>query len=184
MRGCLVGCGFVSRYHLAAWARQSLGKLVAVCDLDPARAEAAGRVANCAWYTDVETMLDHERPDFVEIATRPESHLPLVRIAASRGVHVLCQKPAAPSLGELREMIGVCDRANIRFMVHENFRWRACNLRLKEELEAGRVGSAFRLTVAMHDTRCLRAEGLADQPYFRDMPRLILYEIGPHAIDF
>src|SRR4051794_991388 len=113
MRGCLIGCGFVSRFHLDAWKRQSLGKLVAVCDLDPEKAEAAGRIAGCAWYADAETMLERERPSFVEIATRPESHLPLVQLAASRGVHVLCQKAAAPSLDELREMIKVCDRANV-----------------------------------------------------------------------
>jgi predicted dehydrogenase len=35
----------------------------------------------------------------------------------------------------------------------------------------------------MHDQRCLRPGGLSLQPYFAEMPRLILYEIGPHAID-
>src|SRR6516162_121970 len=63
----------------------------------------------------------------VQISTK--SHLTLVRLAAENGVHVLCQKPIAPTLGELEEMIAICKRADVRFMVHENFRWRSWYLR-------------------------------------------------------
>src|SRR5262245_48826550 len=97
-RGCLVGCGYVSQFHLEAWAYQSLGRLTAVCDRDEAKARAGCRHGVCAAYTDAEEMLARERPDFVEICTRPESHLELVRLAAAAGVHVLCQKPIAPNL--------------------------------------------------------------------------------------
>jgi predicted dehydrogenase len=183
LRGCLIGCGYVSQFHLAGWTRQTRGRLVAVCDLDEAKAKAACRYGVCTAYTDAEEMLAVERPDFVEICTRPESHLALVRLAADHGAHVLCQKPIAATLGELREMIAACERAGVRFMVHENFRWRSWYQRLKEELDTGRIGRPFHLGLTMHDQRCLEPGGLAAQPYFADMPRLILYEIGPHAID-
>jgi predicted dehydrogenase len=183
LRGCLIGCGYVSQFHLDGWTRQTRGRLVAVCDLDEAKAKAACQYGVCTAYTDAGAMFQRERPDFVEICTRPESHLPLVRLAAEHGVHVLCQKPIAPTLDELREMMTVCDQAGVRFMVHENFRWRSWYLRMKAELEAGRLGTPFRLGLTMHDQRCLEPDGLKDQPYFFDYPRLILYEIGPHAID-
>ncbi len=183
LRGCLIGCGYVSQFHLEGWARQKLGRLVAVCDLDADKARAACKHGVCTAYTDAREMFERERPDFVEICTRPESHLPLVRLAAEHGLHVLCQKPIAHTLDELREMMAVCDRAGVRFMVHENFRWRSWYLRMKAELDAGRLGVPFRLGLTMHDQRCLKPNGLADQPYFFDYPRLILYEIGPHAID-
>ena len=184
MRGCLVGCGFVSRFHLAAWTSQSRGRIVAVCDLDHAKAADASRAAACNAYADAAEMLRRERPDFVEICTQPDSHLALVTLAAEHGAHVLCQKPAAPTLDALREMIAVCAGAGVRLMIHENFRWRAWNLRLKAALDSGLVGEPFRLSLAMHDPRCLLTDGLSDQPYFAVMSRLILYEIGPHAIDF
>src|SRR5262249_40853043 len=183
-RGCLIGCGYVSQFHLDALTRQTRGRLTAVCDIDLAKAKAACRYGVCTAYTNAAEMLERERPDFVEICTRPESHLPLVRLAADHGTHVLCQKPIAPTLDELREMMAACDQAGARFMVHENFRRRRWNLRLKEELDASRLGTPFRLCLNLHDQRCLKANGLAEQPYFFDMPRLILYQIGPHAIDF
>src|SRR6516165_9439557 len=182
-KGCLIGCGYVSQFHLEGWTRQKRGGLVAVCDLDEAKATAARKFGVCTAYTDAALMLQREKPDFVEICTRPESHLTLVRLAAENGVHVLCQKPIAPTLGELEEMIAICKRADVRFMVHENFRWRSWYLRMKAELSSGNLGTPFRLGVEMHDQRCLKQNGLADQPYFYQMPRLILYEIGPHAID-
>ena len=80
-------------------------------------------------------------------------------------------------------MTTLCSRADVRLMIHENFRWRAWYLRMKEEMDRGTVGRPFRLRLAMYDQRCLRPGGLSLQPYFADMARLILYEIGPHAID-
>jgi predicted dehydrogenase len=183
LRGCLIGCGYVSQFHLEGWARQRLGRLVAVCDLDLARAQRACQHGVCTAYTDPREMLEREKPDFVEICTRPESHLTLIRLAAELGVHVLCQKPIAPTLGELIEMTRVCEQAGVRFMVHENFRWRGWYSRMKAELDGGRPRQPFRMGLTMHDQRCLQAGGLDSQPYFFDYPRLILYEIGPHAID-
>ena len=44
-----------------------------------------------------EEMFDGERLDFVDVATRPDSHLPLVRLAAGRKTPVICQKSMAPT---------------------------------------------------------------------------------------
>src|SRR4051794_14902291 len=100
-RGGLIGCGYVAAFHLEAWTRQTRGRLVAVCDRERERAEKACAYGVCTAYGDAAEMLARERLDFVEICTRPEAHLPLVRLAAAQGVPILCQKPAAPSLGEL-----------------------------------------------------------------------------------
>jgi D-apiose dehydrogenase len=183
LRGALIGCGYVSQFHLAAWTQQKSGRLIAVCDMDLDRARGACAHGVCTAYADAAEMFARERLDFVEICTRPESHLSLTRQAAEHGVHVLCQKPAAPSLAELGEMIAFCAERDVCLMVHENFRWRIWYRRLKEEMLRGTVGRPFRLRLAMHDQRCLRPGGLDAQPYFTDMPRLILYEIGPHDLD-
>ena len=43
--------------------------------------------------------------------------------AAARGVHIICQKPLAPTLAESRRIVENAESAGVRFMVHENFRW-------------------------------------------------------------
>ncbi|HEX7547817.1 MAG TPA: Gfo/Idh/MocA family oxidoreductase, partial [Candidatus Methylomirabilis sp.] len=90
-------------------------------------------------YADFATMLDKEKPDAVDIVTPAETHAPLARIAADRGVHLMCQKPMVPTLAEAEALVrDVGDR--VRFMVHENFRFRPQYVMAREWLEAGRVG--------------------------------------------
>ncbi|HEX8202987.1 MAG TPA: Gfo/Idh/MocA family oxidoreductase [Isosphaeraceae bacterium] len=106
LRGALIGCGFVSRFHLEGWARVPDVRLIALCDLDAVRLRRASALAPGArLYERAEALLAAERPDFVEIRTRPESHRALVELAARHGAHVLCQKPAAPDRADLEAMI-------------------------------------------------------------------------------
>lgn len=184
LRGALIGCGFVARYHLAAWRRIAEAELVALSDLRPERLDWAGTlIPEARRYRDVAALLKSEALDFAEICTRPGAHRALVEQAAAAGVHVLCQKPAAETRADLLAMIAACDRANVRLMIHENWRFRPWYRALKSEIDAGRIGRPIRLRLSHSDSRALRSDGFADQPYFATMPRLILFEMGPHLID-
>ena len=58
LRGTVIGCGFFAENHFNAWATIPDVELVAVCDLDPAKAEsAAERFGATRHYTDAATML-------------------------------------------------------------------------------------------------------------------------------
>jgi len=184
MRGALVGCGYVSQFHLRAWRQVPNVRIAAVCDLDPRRvAERATEFAVEATYTDLTHMLDEIRPHFIDIATRPQSHLSLIAEAADRGVHVLCQKPIAGSLGELEEMIRVCERASIRLCVNENWRWRPWHRQMRRLVTCGSIGRPYFLRFIARSSRLFQSEVLNRQPYFAEMPRLIVYETGVHLID-
>ncbi len=184
LRGALIGCGFVAGHHLDGWRRQSGAKLAALCDLDPARLKAASaHFPDTALHHDAAALFATERLDFVEICTRPESHRPLVELAARHGVNVLCQKPVALNRAELVAMIDACDRAGVRFMVHENWRFRPWNRALRAALDRGTIDRPIRLRIAHRDPRALLPDGFATQPYFSSMTRLILFEMGCHLVD-
>ncbi len=184
LRGALIGCGFVSQYHLEAWRQQTGAGLVAVCDLDEERLERAGSmVPEADRFRNVDALLSEVPLDFVEICTRPESHVALVALAARHGAHVLCQKPAALVRADLVAMIDVCERAGVRLMIHENWRFRPWYRALRAALDAGTIGRPIRLRLVHRDTRALRPGGFADQPYFTTMPHLLLLEMGCHLID-
>ena len=184
LRGALIGCGFVSRYHLEAWRLTDDASIVALCDIDPVRlAEAGTRIPQASRFPSASAMFRETELDFVEICTRPESHLALVELAADHGVHVLCQKPSALNRADLLAMISACERSGLRFMVHENWRFRPWLRAIKREVDQGTVGKPIRLRISHRDTRAIRPDGFRDQPYFASMPRLILFEMGPHLID-
>ncbi|MHC5541115.1 Gfo/Idh/MocA family protein, partial [Singulisphaera rosea] len=112
LRGGLIGCGFVSQHHIEGWKTIPTARIVALCDLDPSRLQSAGsRLPEARLYADAMSMLTSESLDFVEICTPPESHQALVELAAGRGLHILCQKPAAPTRPELLAMLEACDSA-------------------------------------------------------------------------
>lgn len=128
-------------------------------------------------------MFARESLDFVEICTRPNAHPALVSLTAEHGVHVLCQKPAAETREDLVAMMATCERAGTRLMFHENWRFRAWYRAFRTHLDHGTIGRPLRLRLSHRDTRALRPDGFSDQPYFTQMPRLILFEMGCHLID-
>ena len=184
LRGALIGCGFVSQYHLSAWRDQPEANLLSICDLDPERLERAGAlVPEARRFRDAPALFAEMSPDFVEICTRPGSHPALVDLAARHGTHVLCQKPAALTRDDLLAMIASCERSGVRLMIHENWRFRSWYRVLGEAIAAGAIGRPIRLRLSHRETRALRPGGFGDQPYFTTMPRLILLEMGCHLVD-
>jgi D-apiose dehydrogenase len=183
--GAVMGCGFVSRFHLEAWSRASGATLIAICDRDPSRLARASELAPSArTYTDAAALFDNEGTlDFVEICTLPESHVELVTLAAGHGVDILCQKPAANDRDDFRAMIDVCERARVRLMIHENWRFRPWYRAMRGLIDSGAIGRPIRLRLAHRETRALRPDGFANQPYLKTMPRLILMDMGCHLVD-
>lgn len=95
----LIGCGFYAQNHLNAWTdlRSQNAELVAVCDQDPVKAEAAGKRFGAAWFTDARTMLESTQIDLLDITTRMGSHRALAALAAERKIAATVQKPFAPN---------------------------------------------------------------------------------------
>lgn len=188
LRIAFAGAGTISAYHLTGWKQTPGVELVAICDaaLEKARARAIEFGVSRA-YTNFATMLDKEKPDAVDIVTPVETHAPLARIAADRGVHVMCQKPMAPTLAEAEALVrDVGDR--VRFMVHENFRFRPQYLTAREWLEAGRVGDPTHACMTVRSSGLLSLDGttpllLQRQPYLQAFPRLLIFEALIHHLD-
>ena len=106
--------------------------------------------------------------DFVEICTRPDSHRELVELAAAHGVARPLPEAGRPVAARAAGDDRGCDRAGIRLMIHENWRFRPWYRAIRAEIDAGTIGRPIRLRIAHRDTRALRPDGFADQPYFAD----------------
>ncbi|HUG90126.1 MAG TPA: cyclase family protein [Planctomycetaceae bacterium] len=185
LRGLCIGAGYFSRYHLDAWRRIPEVEIAAVCDIDPGKAAQAAREFSLAGtWSDAAAALDAVQPDFVDIVTPPDTHLALVEQAARRGVAVICQKPLAPDDETACRLADVVDRSGIPFMVHENFRFQPWHREIKRLLEAGVIGRLHSLSFRSRPGDGWRPDAYLDrQPYFREMPRLLVHETGVHFID-
>src|SRR5690606_31843470 len=99
----LIGCGFFAANHLHSW-RDLKGEdadLVAVCDIDPAKARAAAEQCGVPrWYTDAAEMFAKEQIDLVDITTRMDTHRKLAEMSTAKGIATIVQKPFAPTFDD------------------------------------------------------------------------------------
>src|SRR3990170_4280048 len=129
-------------------------------------------------------MIDAERPDFVDIITPPDTHEEICEYAGRRGVHIICQKPLAPTYETSVGIVDTARAAGVRFMVHENFRWQPWYRAIKRVQLDGTIGVFTHIHFAMRTGDGWGPDAyLARQPFFRDYPRLLVYETGVHFID-
>lgn len=180
LRFATVGAGFWSPYQLAAWQELPGVQCVAVCDRDRDRVEKLAAASNVpAIYTDAAEMIERERPDFLDIVTDAAGHVPLVKLAADRKIHVICQKPMALTLDDCEDLVAACRKAGVSFAVHENWRWQAALRRVKELLVEGVIGLPFRCRIDMISG----FDVFANQPNLRSEERFILADMGCHLFD-
>ncbi|QYD72919.1 Gfo/Idh/MocA family oxidoreductase [Paraburkholderia edwinii] len=180
LKGALIGCGFFARNHLHAWRDIRDVQLVALCDADEVRLQAAGREFGIErLYTDAAALLKNERLDFVDIATTVASHRPLVELAASAGVAAICQKPFAKTLDDAYAMVDACREAGVPLMVHENFRWQSAIQAVGKALRNGEIGAPFWGRVSFRSA----FDVFSGQPYLATGERFIVEDLGIHILD-
>lgn len=185
LRGVGLGAGYFAPFQYEAWTRIPEAKIVAIYNRTESKARAMMDAYGVPrYYGDWKEMIDRERPDFADIITPPETHEEMCAFLASRGVHIVCQKPLAPTYDAACRIVENARSAGVRFMVHENWRWQPWYRKIKSIQQAGEIGEFTHLhfRMRMGDGWSERAY-LDRQPFFRDYPRLLIYETGVHFVD-
>ncbi|MFB0523543.1 MAG: Gfo/Idh/MocA family protein [Candidatus Bathyarchaeia archaeon] len=92
------------------------------------------------YYSDYEEMFEREEMDAVIITAYTSCHLDLVRKAARRGIHILCDKPLETSIKKAKEIANIVEKDGIKFMMSYPFRYSFVFRKTKELLEKGAIG--------------------------------------------
>jgi len=182
-RGVIIGAGHFAEVQLDAWRSVKGAEIVAVYDIDTARADALAAKYSIRSYPDFNRMMAEVKPDFVDICTSPDSHFEYVRHAADSGLPILCQKPLAPTLEESEALVRYAEDRNVPLMVNENWRWQAWYRHIKRILDEGRLGDVFYTKFMMRTGDGWGDEPYTVQPYFKNMEKFLMFETGIHFID-
>jgi predicted dehydrogenase len=126
------------------------GKLVAVCDVNPAFKDFAAR-SDIRYYQDYSRLLEKEEIDGVIIAVPPHLHLQIGAAFAQRGVHLLVEKPITPTIEQADELIGEAERNRVQLLVGHMQRFDPNVVHAKKMIHTGELGeiTGFQLTSAM-----------------------------------
>ncbi len=135
----IVGCGRIGMRH--AEHIQKLAQLVAVCDIDSAKATAFSEKFNCKAYQHIEDMLANEKDiDVVSICSPNGLHAKHSILSLEAGFHVLCEKPMAINVQDCGEMIKTAERMNKRLFAIKQNRFNPPVAAVKKLIDENKLG--------------------------------------------
>ena len=154
----VLGASGIGRHHANWWTLEG----ASVCAFLGRSAESVAATAETLktmfgfagrGYTDLDTLLEREQPDIVDVCTPPELHFSHVARALESGCRILCEKPfvydknlaAETLLGQARELVERAAAKNLQFGICTQYvlSARAC-FELWRARHPGQILSSFR----------------------------------------
>jgi predicted dehydrogenase len=91
-------------------------------------------------YDELEQVLERASVDAVYVATPNSLHRQYAVRAAAQGVHVLCEKPLAPTVADCETIAAACDDHGVKLMVAYRLHFEEANLRALGIARSGKLG--------------------------------------------
>ena len=156
----LVGFGGIGHHHASRYAHCKNVRLVAICDIDPARLAAAESETNLGssgrldlskvrLYRSYAELAAAEagRVDMIDLCVPTYEHARLACRALRDGFHVLSEKPMALSLPQCDAMIAAAGEGGRTHMVAQCLRFSPVYEALRAAVRSGRFGALRRLSL-------------------------------------
>jgi predicted dehydrogenase len=162
-RVAVIGTGWWSTYtHIPALLAHPQAELVALCDTDPAKLQAAAAAyAVDRVYASAGDMLDSEALDGVVIAAHHAAHAELARLCLARGLHVMLEKPMTLYAADARELVELARAQGRELIIGYPWHYTPQALRARDLVRSGALGAVqyVSCTVSSSILQLLRGEG-------------------------
>lgn len=181
----MVGAGFFSQFHLDGWSRIPNVTVTTLCDLDVTRARAlADKFKVGAVVDSVNALFGPSKPDLIDLVTPSGAQEQLLDQLIPLGIPIVCQKPFGSDLRQAQRFAASAAQHGTVLIVHENFRFMPWHRELKRLVTAGHFGDLHGISFRLRPGDGQGPNAYMDrQPYFQNMPRLLIAETGVHFID-
>ena len=127
--------------HIKAYQSDPRAEVIAVCDLDGARAKAvADEFGIKNTYTSYEEMLKNEDINTVDITTPTLLHAPMSIAAIRAGKNVLCEKPFCLTLKEGQAVCKEAEERGVTLMVGKSYIFMSSIMKARQLIDAGEIG--------------------------------------------
>ncbi len=149
LRVGVVGAGQISGAYLSTLRRLPNVAVVAVSDLDEARARTAAAATPGARPLALAELLAADDVDLVLNLTIPAAHAEVAHAAIAAGKHVYGEKPLAVTTGQAREVLAAAARAGVRVGCAPDTVLGTGVQTARACLDAGQIGSPIAATAFM-----------------------------------
>ncbi len=138
--------------HLREMAKMPRVEIVGIADPNASLRELAAKdVPGAPLYEDYHKLLDEKKPEAVWAFVENDRHLELTRECASRGIHVIFEKPMAATYDQAVQMLDIARKSKIKLMINYQMAWWANNYSTYNLARSGELGKVWRVrTVIGH----------------------------------
>ena len=136
----IVGCGAISKWHVAAINEIENAELIGVFNTPKSFAEDFAKEHNCRVFDTYEKMLNCEDIDIVNICTPSGTHAPLAIEAANHKKNIIVEKPMAITKEQIEEVIAAVENNNVKLAVISQLRFNENIRKVKKAIENGELG--------------------------------------------
>lgn len=155
VRIAVVGTGAIAQLaHLPVLMKMRGSKVVALCDIDRAKARAlADRFDIPDVFVDIEDLFGYDQVDAIVVATPNHLHEPHVLEAIAAGVDVLCERPLSLRASGVERILTAAATSGRKVLVGNNHRFRSDVQALDRFLHGGELGSLTGIRAGAYHTR-------------------------------
>jgi UDP-N-acetyl-2-amino-2-deoxyglucuronate dehydrogenase len=143
LRAGVIGCGSISRHHVAGYINSGRYDVVALADLNESAMDDMDANQNISTnhYTDARAMLEKENLDVVSICTWHSGHAPwTITASAYKPKAILCEKPMADTMGKAEQMLIACQRNKVKLVIGHQRRFLPAYTLAKDLIAQGAIG--------------------------------------------
>jgi predicted dehydrogenase len=152
-------------------------QIVAACDLDPDRVQAAQQKYGFAQaFTALEAMIEGADWEVGVVCTPTPVRRPVVQTLAAAGKQIFVEKPFADTYAEAAAMVRACQAAGVTLAVDQNFRYHFPYAHARQLIREGLVGEVVSI---IHQEMMFRQ----DKGWRIQNPRHALSVMGVHWLD-
>ncbi len=136
----LVGCGAIADWHEQAIREVPEVEISAAIDVDAAKAEAMAKKTGARAFTSLAEGAASGCFDAALLMLPHHLHEAIALEALGAGVHVMLEKPMAPTVDACARILAAAEKAGGRFMLAENAQYWPEIAIAQEALDAGAIG--------------------------------------------
>jgi UDP-2-acetamido-3-amino-2,3-dideoxy-glucuronate N-acetyltransferase len=140
-RLAIVGCGRWGINHIRTAHRLFNERLVMVVDVDStAHERMKGLFNDVKFTTDLGEVINDPKINAVIVSTPAATHYSITKMLLLSGKNVLVEKPITLELPEACELVRIADENDLKLMVGHVLLYHPAVLKLKELMDAGKIG--------------------------------------------
>ncbi len=146
IKAAVIGCGSMGQNHIRNYAEIEDVDLVAVCDVDIARARKFSKKYGCKAYDNYAEMIDKEKPDVVSVVVPTKLHKKVAVDVLNKKVNILLEKPIASNIKDAEEIINSAKENNVKLMIGHIERFNPAVIEAKRRILNNELGKLIEIT--------------------------------------